>query len=187
MAAEAGVRIVRPLAASNSELQSDQIESGCLLCDRVLDLDPAVQLEEEKVAAFEQELDSAEAPVVDRVGECHGRCADSLPQAGIEGRRRRLFEHLLVAPLNRALTFAERKDVSVTVGEELDLDVAGALEVALEKDGFVAERRLRFAARRGDGILELSRPADDPDTASPAASRGLDDQGKADLLRLAAR
>ena len=77
--------------------------------------------------------------------------------------------------------------MSVTVGEELDLDVAGALEVTLEKDGFVAERCLRFAARRGEGILELGRPADDPDTASPAAGRGLDDQGKADLLRLATR
>jgi len=64
-----------------------------------------------------------------------------------------------VAALDRAVALAERRDVAVRVGEELDLDVARPLEVALAEDRVVAERRRCLAARRSarivDGFLRM--------------------------------
>ena len=76
-------------------------------------------------------------------------------QLGVERRRRRLLEHLLVAPLHRALALAERERRAVRVGEQLDLDVARPLEVALEEDAVVAEAGLRLAPRRLERVVEL--------------------------------
>jgi hypothetical protein len=47
----------------------------------------------------------------------------------------------------------------VRVGEQLDLDVSGALEVALEEDGVVAEGGLGFTLGRGNSFFELARLA----------------------------
>src|SRR3954447_2130964 len=105
----------------------------------MLDLDPRVQLEEPEVAAVEHELGCARALVADRAREGDRGIAHSGPQLRVERRRRRLFEHLLVAALDRAVTLAERRDVAVLVGEELDLDVARPLEIALAEDRVVSE------------------------------------------------
>ena len=71
------------------------------------------------------------------------------------------------------------------VGEQLDLDVARPLDVALAEDAVVAERGLRLAPRRLDRVLELVRLADDPHPAAAASGRRLDEQREAELVRLA--
>ena len=121
----------------------------------MLDLDARVQLEEEEVASVEHELGGAGALVADRTCERDGRVAHARAQLGVERGRRRLLEHLLVAPLNRAVALAECEHRAVPVGEQLDLDVPRALEVALEEHGVVAERGSRLALRRIDGVVEL--------------------------------
>ena len=107
-------------------------------------------------------------------------CARSV---GVERGRRRLLEHLLVAALHRALALAEREHRAVRVGEQLDLDVPRALEVALEVDAVVAERRpAPRAAAAASASSSSSRRAHDAH-AAPAAARGrLDDQRR--LARL---
>ena len=57
------------LACGDAELQLDDVEPGDLLGDRMLDLDPAVELEEEDVVAGDEELGRACAFVADRLGE----------------------------------------------------------------------------------------------------------------------
>ena len=76
----------------------------------MLDLDAAVQLEEEEVAAVEHELGGARAAVADRAGERDRGLAHRAAQLGVERGGGRLLEHLLVAPLDRALALAERDD-----------------------------------------------------------------------------
>src|SRR5262249_21100189 len=98
-----------------------------------------VQLQEVVVAAVEQELDGAEAPVADLVSEGDRGGTHSLAERGVERGRGRLLEHLLMAALDRALALAEGVHVPVAVRKQLDLDVAGPLEVALEEDGVVSE------------------------------------------------
>src|SRR5207244_6735440 len=56
-------------ALGELELGADEIEARDELRDRVLDLDPAVQLEEVEAAAVDHELGSPRAAVADRAGE----------------------------------------------------------------------------------------------------------------------
>ena len=138
----------------------------------VLDLDPRVELEEEKVPAVEDELRGACALVADRSPERHGGVAHPLAQVGVERGGGRLFEHLLVAALDRAVALAERHDVAVRVGEDLDLDVARALEVALAEDRVVAERcaRLSPAASSASASSVSVRTMRIPRPPPPAAA-----------------
>jgi hypothetical protein len=62
-----------------------------------------------------------------------------------EDRRRRLFDQLLVAALDRALALAEVHHVAVVVAEDLELDVARPLDVLL--DVHVADAEGRLAPR----------------------------------------
>jgi len=153
----------------------------------MLDLDPGIELEEPEIAAVQHELGSACALVADRAREGDRRIAHPRPQPWVERGRRRLLEHLLVPALDRAVSLAERHDVAVAVGEKLNLDVAGPLEVALTEDRVVAEGGSRLAPRRRQRLVELLRRAHDAH-AAPAASGGrLDEEREADLLRRPAR
>src|SRR5205823_4753754 len=60
------------LPARDADLLGDEIDAGDELGDRVLDLDAAVQLEEEEVAAVEHELCGARAAIADRSRERDG-------------------------------------------------------------------------------------------------------------------
>ena len=65
-----------------------------------------------------------------------------LPALGArQAGRRRLLDELLVTALDRAVALAERDDGPVAVAEQLDLDVAGGQDLALEVDRAVAEGR----------------------------------------------
>ena len=64
---------------------------------------------------------------------------------GQEGRGS-LFDELLVATLNRAVSLAEVQDLAVTIGQDLELDVTGVLNVFLDVDRTIAESFFGFAA-----------------------------------------
>ena len=187
VAAETGLRIGDLLASGDRKLERDEVESGRLLGDWMLDLDPPVQLEEVEVAPVEQEFDGSKAPIADLRCERDRPGAHPFAQRTVERGRRRLFQDLLVPPLDRALALAERIDVPTGVGEQLDLDVPGTLEVALEEDGLVAEGGFGLAARRRDAVHEVGRLANDSHPATAAAGRSLDHQRKPDLIGLAGR
>src|SRR5919201_2894836 len=148
----------------------------------MLDLDAAVELEEEEVAAVEHELRGAGVLVPDRARERDGRFADRCAQRLVDRGRRCFLQHLLVPALDRALAFAESD-----VAEQLDLDVVRPLDVALAEHAIVAERRLRLAARRRERVVELAGRTYDAHAAPAAAGRGLDDEREADLVGLPRR
>ncbi len=90
-------------------------------------------------------------------------------------------------PLDRALALAEGDDRTLAVGEQLDLDMARPLDVALEEDAVVAERRLRLAACGRQRVVQLCRLPHHPHPAATAASGRLGDHRVADLLGIAGR
>ena len=104
-----------------------------------------------------------DAVVVDGAGQLDRRRAELLAQRGVDRRRRRLLDELLVAPLDRALPLAEVHDVAVLVGHHLDLDVAGRGQPPLGEHGRVAERGGGLSSSRSDGVGQL--------VASAATSR----------------
>ena len=133
----------------------------------VLDLDAGVQLEEEELAAVEHELGGACAAVADRTREGDGRVAHACAQLRVEPGRGGLLKHLLMAPLHGALAFAEREHVSVRVGEQLHLDMAGPRH-ALAVDRAVAEGRCGLRA----SVAASSSGCLHDVHAAPAASCG---------------
>ena len=102
--------------------------------------------------------------------------------SGVDRRRRRLLDQLLVAALQRAVALAEMDHVAVLVGEHLDLDVARVGQVALEVDGRVGEELLALARGPLERLLELVLAQRDPEALAAAAARGLDRDRVADRL-----
>ncbi len=78
----------------------------------------------------------------------------SFRNCGVTFTRWRFLQQLLVAALDGALALAERDDVAVLVGEDLELDVARALDELLHVHVAVAERRRGFA---GGGMEEIGQ------------------------------
>src|SRR5207244_10934930 len=89
--------------------------------------------------------------------------------------------------LHRALALAHCEHVAVGVSEQLDLDVAGTLDVPLAENAFVAERGFRLTFCRGERLVELVGRTHDPHSAPAAARRSFDDEREADLAGLAGR
>ena len=92
-----------------------------------------------------------------------------------------------MATLDRAVALAERDDGARGVGEELDLDVARPLDVALAEHAIVPEGGRRLPLRGRERLFELPGSTDDSHPATPAARGGLDDERVADLIRLSVR
>ena len=124
----------------------------------MLDLDAPVQLEEEEVAPVEHELGGARAAVADRASRTRPRRSlirsrSSGSSAG-EGDSsstfwwRRWIEH------SRS---PSETTVPCASAEELDLDVARPLDVALAEDAVVAEGGLRLAPRGVERLVQLGR------------------------------
>ena len=146
------------LARRDADLLLDQVDAGDHLGDRVLDLQAGVHLHEEELVGpvgGDDELDGARAGVVDAAGGVAGGRADARPGRGVEQRRRRLLDDLLVPALQAAFALAEVDDVAVAVGEHLHLDVPGVQHEPLEEQRVVAERRRRLTARAGQGRRQL--------------------------------
>ena len=148
----------------------------------MLDLEPRVHLEEGGLApVVDEELAGAGAHVADRAGEASGppspsRCAE----VGIDGRRRRLLEDLLVAALDRAVALAEVDAVAVRIEQDLDLDVATALDEALEDEPVVTEGGRRLAPGGGERVGQAAGLADGAHPLAAAAGRRLDEEREAD-------
>ena len=121
------------LPGRHRQLQAHEVEPGDQLGHPVLHLEAGVHLQEVEATGIDQVLHGAGARVADRPGHRHG----GLPHlpAGRLGHQdgRRLLHHLLVPALDRALPVEQVQHGAVGVPDDLDLDVTGGLEVALEE------------------------------------------------------
>ena len=91
----------QPVSRSDGDLQLHQIEAGDLLRHRMLHLQARVHFEEIKIeAGIHQEFHRARVDVPARARQAHRGIAHFAPQIGSHHRRRRFFDHLLVAPLH---------------------------------------------------------------------------------------
>ena len=163
----------------------DEVDPGEHLGDRVLDLDPAVDLDEVGVAlAVDEELERAHVLVAGRDDGADGAFGELGPGGDVERRRRRLLEDLLVPALDRAVALADVDAVAEAVDRHLDLDVAVLVEPPLEVERVVAERGLRLGAADLERRFELARRADHAHALAAAARGGLDEHRVADPLGL---
>ena len=84
-----------------------------------------------------------------------------------------------MSPLDRAVTLVQVDNVAVVVTEELDLDVLGLAEEALDEDGAVTESGLGLGGSAVEGLLQRRLLANDTHAAATATVGGLDDDGEA--------
>ena len=173
------------LAGGDAELELDEVDALAalvglhphdLLGDRVLDLEAGVHLEEEELPGrvVEQELDRAGAGVAALLGEGDGRRRDRRALLLADRRGGRLLQHLLVAALRGAVALEEVQHRAVGVAHDLHLDVAAGLDVLLDQDRVVPERRPRLALRRGEGLVVVARAPHDAHPLAAAAGGRLD-------------
>ena len=173
-----GLLDVQRLARGDPQLVGHQVAPRDRLGDRVLDLQPGIHLEEVEVArVVEQEFDRAGALVADGRAP---RSAQPSPirsrSAGIDGRRRRLLDDLLVPSLGGAVALAQVNAVPVPVEQDLDLYVARTVEQPFQDQALVAEGAGRLATGGRQGIGQVGRVADDVHPLPAPAGRWLDQQ-----------
>src|SRR4051794_25077420 len=124
----------------------------------MFDLQSGIHLEKvERAVLRSDEFDRASRIVIDRLCQRDRLLAHSLAGLWIEQRRRRLLDHLLVPPLDRALPFAEMDDMAVLVAEHLDFDVARFRNILLDEYAVVSKGRPRLRSRPCKTVPNLSR------------------------------
>src|SRR2546421_1629738 len=148
----------------------------------MLHLQPRVHLEKVEAAlGVHQELERARIDVSDGARARDRGVRQPALGLRLEVRRRRLLHELLMTPLDRALALVQVDDAALRVAEDLDLDVAWRLEIALDVDLGAAEGALRApgGGRERAGKLAGARHLRHADAA---AARGrLEDHRIADL------
>ncbi len=175
--------------AGDEDLALDQIDPGDHFRDRVLDLDPRVDLDEGEVVGVgvDEELDRAGVVVPAVAAELDGGVADRLSELRIETRGRGNLDDLLMPSLDGAIPLEQVNQVPVLVAEELDLDMLGLPDELFEEDVGAIEGGLRLAAGLIEGIIKGLGRFDDAHPAPAAAHAGLDDDGEAHRLGLGER
>ena len=117
----------------------------------MLDLQPGVHLEEREQLLVRAGRGTRRCRRRRSRRPCTRRDRGLAQRPVLLGGQRRgagLLEHLLVAPLHRAVADARRPDRAVLVGDDLHLDVPAALDQALHEDDRVAERARRLGLVR---------------------------------------
>ena len=173
----AGGRVVvaERLALGDAEHLPDQVDAGDLLADRVLDLQPGVDLEEADRAVLpDEELAGTRAGVARPPQDVLGGPVEGLGLRHGQERRRRLLDQLLVPALQRAVPGRDHHHVPVGIGQALRLHVPRPVQVPLHEALAPAERRGGLPHRRLVQVRDLLVAPGHLEPAPAAAERGLD-------------
>src|SRR5262249_52024677 len=149
---------------------ANQIDTCDQFGYRMLDLDACVHLHEiESLSFINEEFERAHI----RVPYFFHRADNAVAQLGTQFRshdhRWRLFDELLMTPLDGALAFAEMDHVSVLVRHDLDFDMTGFLDEFFDIAMRYAECICRFGLCGLQCTQQLSPILDDSHTATAPA------------------
>mmetsp|Transcript_11580 Transcript_11580/g.32881 ORF Transcript_11580/g.32881 Transcript_11580/m.32881 type:complete len:447 (+) Transcript_11580:2577-3917(+) len=171
-------------AGSNAKLGLDNVNTGDLLGDGVLDLDTGIDFNEVglHVGGIHQELNGTSILVVGTGGQIAGILVELLAQFIGQGPSGGHLNDLLVAPLNGAIALVQMNDVAGAIAKDLDLNVTGTLDELLHEDGTVAETGQSLARGGLEEGLDVLHVADDAHALAATAHGGLDDDGEAVLV-----
>ena len=162
-------------ARCDVQLQLDDVDAGGDLGNRVLDLQPGVDLEERQqpLAGLVKELHRPGVDVPGGPDQFGGVRAEQLLLLGVQHGRGGLLDDLLVAPLHAAVPDAQRPHGALGVGDNLHLDVPAAADRPLEEDRRVAGRLRRLRAGPLESLVKLVRGFHQPDAAAAAPAVAL--------------
>ena len=155
----------------HKQLRPDQIHTGDLLGDGMFHLQAGVHLEEIKVFARKQKLDRARVDVPNGLCGRDGGAGHPLTNGRGDRRTRGFFDHLLVPPLQCAITFKQVHGLPVRVGHDLHFDVPRPLNQAFDVDRAVGKRTGRFARRGRNGLVRFTLGAHNAHTLAATTGR----------------
>src|SRR6266702_1836746 len=122
----------------------------------MLHLDARIHLDEVELAILiHQKLDRPRILIADVTEAALQRAADLVAHLRSHLQRWRLFNQLLMAPLDRALALKQRSHSSVLISQNLELYVARALDELLHVEIAVAKRIGRLARSRMEKIPKI--------------------------------
>ena len=104
-----------------------------------------------------QEFHRARVVIARRLAQAHRRLAQRLILLRRECGRGRFFQNFLVAALDRAVAYAGGPGGPVVVGNDLDFNVARALNQSLHENGGIAESFERFGAGALKSLRKFGR------------------------------
>ena len=148
----------------------------------MLDLQAGVHLDKIEFAVLEQEFHRADAAVSQFLNRVDDPVADGLALGIVERGRRRFLDQFLMAALQGTVTFAQMDDMAVMIGQDLDFDVAGGLQVLFHVDVVVGKHRLGLGAGEIEGLGHGGVVPDHLHAAPAAPGGGLDQDRKTDVL-----
>ncbi len=148
----------------------------------MLDLQACVHFQKIEALIFtvEDELDRPGAAIIDCPGEFDSRCAEFFGHAVRQVRGRGFFQYFLIAPLYRAVAYAKRQHLALTVAEHLHFQVASALDVFLDEHTRIAEIVLTEALDRLERVSQLFGTATHTHADAATACRALEHHRVAD-------
>ena len=161
----------------------DQIDVHYLFGDPVFDLQAGVHFEEEEFLPFgvEEEFHRPCRAILCCLSEVdRGQdevAAQRIRQAGGRG----FLDDLLIAALERTVAFAQRHDVAFAITENLDFDMPGPRDVALEKHARIAETALALAYHAGKAVAQPGLVRADAHADAAAARGRLENDRIADV------
>ena len=148
----------------------------------MLHLHTGIHLNEVELPVFIEELKRTRTTVADLLAGSHAALAHLFHQTAWNARRRRLFNHLLVATLHGAVTLAQIHAVLVLVTQHLNFDVTGVLEELLHIHRGIAECDASFCLGHLHGVDQCSLGVHHAHATTTAAACGLDDHRVANGL-----
>jgi hypothetical protein len=176
-------KLVQCGTSSDLNLSGNDIDTGDLLSDCVLDLDTRVNLDEVvAVLLVDQKLCSACISVTSSLGQSNSVGENVVADVRREILSRSNLNNLLVSSLNGAVTLVQVDNVTVVVTEKLNLNVLGLVEETFDKDSSVAEGSLGLRGGALERLLETLLLADYSHTTTTTSEGSLDDNGETILV-----
>ena len=116
-----------------------------------------------------EKFDRSGVFVADVAGETHSIIHHLLPNNRIQIRSRCDLYDFLVPPLNRTVALVQVDDITGSITEDLNFDVAWSLDKFLYEHSTVAESGSRFRRSPLEHFLDLVHFTNDPHTAATAS------------------
>jgi hypothetical protein len=168
------------MSRRDGKLFCNQIQAGCHLGNRMLNLQAGVHLKEVKLSTPVNEFHGPGVSVSSRPRDASGSLANLFADISRESRRRRFLEDLLETPLHRTFPFEQVHDIPEAITENLNLDMPWSFHKPLGIQSPVAEIALPFAPRLRHRIVELGEVANNAHTLAASSCRWLHEKGRAD-------
>ncbi len=169
--------------AGDANLGFDQVDPGHHFGHGMFHLDPRVDLDEVKVSlGIHDKFHGPGIGIVGCLNQANGSGAHGLSGIVRQLRSGAFLDQFLVAALEGAIPFPEVDNISMVIGDNLDLDVPRSLHVFFQVDATVAEGRFRFDASLLDGLFEGQIIERHAHALASAAGGGFDQYGEADFM-----